>query len=190
MNNSSHWVSKQNKQGNKQTKKKKPCSFSAKFYQTFKDWRISIILKSIHKIKTEITFLNSFYEATLTHNTQTTSFRWKRYYQCNSIKNRSPWRLSSSCSFSLESVIQVLLKEALHDMHAPFPSLFSTLPFRGHRRKMLSWCRGQLSQENPLTPSVRLSRPQSCEGQNVYYLKKKKSRKKLCFLIFMSLDRN
>jgi hypothetical protein len=41
-------------------------SFSEELYQTFKEEIILILLKVFHKIETEGTLLNSFYEATVT----------------------------------------------------------------------------------------------------------------------------
>ena len=44
----------------------RPDSFSAQFYQTFKEDLIPVILKLFHKIETEGTLPNSLYEATIT----------------------------------------------------------------------------------------------------------------------------
>jgi hypothetical protein len=44
----------------------KPDGFSAEFYKTFKGYPCPVLLKILHKIETEGTLPNSFYDATIT----------------------------------------------------------------------------------------------------------------------------
>jgi hypothetical protein len=48
-------------------KNPEPDRFSAEFYQTFKEYLRPILFKQLHKIETEVTLPNSFYEATQLH---------------------------------------------------------------------------------------------------------------------------
>jgi hypothetical protein len=60
-----------------------PDGVSTEFYQTFKEGLIPILLKLFHKIETECTLSNSFYEATITLIAKTQRSNKERELQTN-----------------------------------------------------------------------------------------------------------
>lgn len=47
-------------------KKRPKDSFSPEFYESFKEELLLILLKALHRVETEETLLNSFFEGTIT----------------------------------------------------------------------------------------------------------------------------
>lgn len=65
-----------------------PAGFNAEFYQPFKEELITILFKLLHKIETERTLSNSFFEAKVTRITKRLKYLSKKEnYRSNSHKN-------------------------------------------------------------------------------------------------------
>jgi hypothetical protein len=65
-----------------------PDGFSPEFYHTFKEDLLSILFKQFHKIETEGTLFNSFYEATITLISKSHKFpRMKENFRPISLMN-------------------------------------------------------------------------------------------------------